>query len=274
MTSGPGIVRPLHTSSPDTAHTNSPAPLRRDYLLANDKRPSPVGAVATPHFDESRTREEFRVIKRNIMSRLGDAGEDQQRDPRTVLITSAGPSEGKTTVCLGLAMSFMFERDYRVFLIDADMRHRDLSRRMSLSDEPGLLDYLESDQLEVADVVYPTSVEDVFAVPAGRPRIDAPELISGCRMQKLLDRLLRPQDKHIVLIDSGSVLSCSETISLATHAGQVLFVIAKGQTSRRDVDQGLGILHRQAGPVDERRVGIVFNKTDQWQSPVRYSKHQ
>jgi MinD-like ATPase involved in chromosome partitioning or flagellar assembly len=161
-----------------------------------------------------------------------------------------------------------------VFLIDADMRTGDLSHRMRLSDEPGLLDYLENDQLDVADVIYPTSVDDVYAVPAGRPRIDAPELISGYRMQKLLGTLLRPNDKHIVLIDSGSVLSCSETISLAAHAGQVLFVIAKGQTCRADVDQGLGILHRQAGPVDEHRVGIVFNKTGLRQSAVRYSKHR
>lgn len=236
------------------------------------QRQKRIGAVTTPRFDESRTREEFRVIKRHIMSRLGDGREDPQRHSRTILITSAGPAEGKTTICLGLAMSFLFERDYRVFLIDADMRHGELSHRMDLSDELGLLDYLETDDLEVADVVYPTSVDEVYAIPAGKPRIDAPELISGHRMQKLLGTLLRPNDKHIVLIDSGSVLSCSETISLAMHAGQVLFVIAKGHTSRRDADQGLGILHRQAGPLDEGRVGIVFNKTDLRQSPVRYSK--
>jgi Mrp family chromosome partitioning ATPase len=243
----------------------------RDQREAPSKR---IGAVGTPRFDESRTREEFRVIKRSIMSRLSDVHQDQQRHPRTILITSAGPAEGKTTVCLGLAMSFMFDRDYRVFLIDADMRSGDLSHRIRLSEEAGLLDYLENDQLDVADVVYPTSVDDVYALPAGKPRIDAPELISGHRMQKLLSTLLRPSDKHIILIDSGSVLSCSETISLATHAGQILFVIAKGQTTRADVDQGLGILHRQAGPIDEQRVGIVFNKTDLGQSPVRYSKRR
>lgn len=231
-----------------------------------------IGAVHTPHFDESRTREEFRAVKRHMMSRIDAGPGEKGLDPRTILITSAGPREGKTTVTLGLAMSFMFERDCRVVLIDADMRSPELSRRMKLADELGLLDYLEDESLEVSDIVYPTSVNGVFAVPAGRPRITAPELIASERMTTLLNVLHSESEKRIVIIDSGSVLASSETVSLATHAGQILFVTSKGETKRADVDDGLGILHRQAGPIDETRVALVFNKTDTSQSPVRYSK--
>ena len=231
-----------------------------------------VGAVRTPHFDESRTREEFRVIKRHMLSRIQARSPEEGTDPRTILITSASPREGKTTVTLGLAMSFMFERDCQVILIDADMRSPELSRRMKLSDELGLLDFLEDDELSVSDIVYPTSVAGVYAVPAGRPRITAPELIASQRMRAMLDLMHQGPEQRIVIIDSGSVLSCSETISLASHAGQILFIAAKGQTKRVDLDEGLGILHRQAGPLDEHRVALVFNKTDQSQSPVRYSR--
>jgi Mrp family chromosome partitioning ATPase len=231
-----------------------------------------VGAVQTPHFDESRTREEFRVLKRHMVARMQSVPEGQALRPGTILITSASPGEGKTTVTLGLAMSFMFERDCRVVLIDADMRSPELSRRMRLADEPGLLDFLDDERLQIADIVYPTSVKGVYAVPAGRPRVSAPELIAGQRMRALLDTLHGGDESRIVIIDSGSVLSCSETISLASHAGQILFVVAKGQTKRIDIDEGLGILHREAGPLDESRVAIVFNKSDRSQSPVRYSK--
>ena len=231
-----------------------------------------VGAVRTPHFDESRTREEFRVIKRHMLSRIQAHRGDNDNDPRTILITSASPQEGKTTMTLGLAMSFMFERDCRVILIDADMRSPELSRRMKLADELGLLDYLENEELMLADILYPTSVQGVYAVPAGRPRINAPELIASERMRAMLERMHEGSEQRVVIIDSGSVLACSETISLATHAGQILFVTAKGQTKRVDIDEGLGILHRQAGPIDEGRVALVFNKTDQSQSPVRYSR--
>lgn len=230
-----------------------------------------VGSVHPPHFDESRTREEFRVIKRHMLSRIHAGASETGNDERTILITSASPKEGKTTVTLGLAMSFMFERNCTVVLIDADMRCPELSRRMKLSDELGMLDYLEDEELTVGDILYPTSVKGVFAVPSGRPRIDAPELITGPRMRAFLDQLLDSDPNLVVIMDSGSVLSCSETISLATHAGQILFVAAKGQTRRADLDEGLGILHRQAGPIDENRVALVFNKTDLSQSPVRYS---
>ncbi len=232
-----------------------------------------IGAVRTPHFDESHTREEFRAVKRHLMSRIqGDCVRKTPIDPRTILVTSASPRDGKTTVCLGLAMSFMFERDCRVVLIDTDMRNPDLSRRMMLDDELGLLDFLENEELEISDIVYPTSVRGIYAVPAGRPRITAPELIASERMRALLDAFHSGGEKRIVIMDSGSILSCSETIALAGHAGQILLVAAKGQTKRLDIDEGLGILHRQAGPVDESRVVVVFNKTDRSQSPVRYSR--
>lgn len=231
-----------------------------------------IGAVRTPHFDESRTREEFRVIKRHMIARIQARASTPGNNPRTILITSASPREGKTTVTLGVAMSFMFERDCRVILIDADMRSPELSRRMKLADELGLLDYLENDNLKLADILYPTSVKGVYAVPAGRPRITAPELLASDRMRDMLERMHEGPEQRIVIIDSGSVLSCSETISLASHAGQILFIAAKGQTKRVDLDEGLGILHRQAGPLDETRVALVFNKTDQSQSPVRYSR--
>jgi Mrp family chromosome partitioning ATPase len=232
-----------------------------------------IGSVGTPRFDESRTREEFRVIKRHLVTRIEAATPKPGRDPRTILITSASPQEGKTTVTLGLAMSFMFEQDVRVVLIDADMRSPELSRRMGLNGEAGLLDFLEDDRMEARDIVYPTSVKGIFAIPAGLPRITAPELIASARMNLLLDALFQGMgDSGFVIMDSGSVLSCSETISLATHAGQILFVATKGQSKRADVDEGLGRLHRQAGPVDETRVSMVFNKANRSQSAVRYSK--
>src|ERR1700743_2991280 len=103
-----------------------------------------VGSVATPHFDESRTREDFRVVKRHILSRIDGTPTEKGKDPRTILITSASPKQGMSAVTLRLSMSFSFERDYSVFLIDADMRSPELSRRMVLSGELGLLDFLEN----------------------------------------------------------------------------------------------------------------------------------
>ncbi len=231
-----------------------------------------IGVVRTPHFDESRTREEFRAIKRYLVARIDSEDASDAQNARNILVTSAAPGDGKTTMCLGIAMSFMFERDYQVAVIDADMRRADLSKRMGLADELGLLDYLENEELEVSDIVYPTSVKGIYAVPAGRPRISAPELIASARMRELLDIFHHSGEKRrVVLIDSGAVLSCSETIELAKRAGQIVFVAAKGQTKRADIDEGLGILHRQAGPIDGSKVAMVFNKTDKSQSPVRYS---
>jgi Mrp family chromosome partitioning ATPase len=230
-----------------------------------------VGKVETPHFDESRTREEFRALKRHLMTRFQSKTDSETTEPRTILLTSASPQEGKTTVTLGLAMSFMFERDWRVVLIDADMRSPELSRRSNLADELGLLDYLDDDTLEIKDVVYSTNVDGVLIVPAGKARINAPELITTGRMTQLLKAIHAENQRSIVLIDSGSILACSETVSLAHYAAHILFVVSKGQTKKSDINEGLKLLHRQAGGVNESRVALVLNRTDHSQSPVRYA---
>jgi Mrp family chromosome partitioning ATPase len=268
----PQLLPSLAATGAEAVQDSRPGPPQVQNLWTRTGELKRIGAVRTPHFDESRTREEFRVLKRHVVARIEAGALGGPNNPRTALVTSASPGEGKTTVTLGLAMSFMFERDCRVILIDADMRTRELSRRMKLSDQPGLLDYLEDDRLEVSDILYPTSVRGVYAVPSGQPRVTAPELIASGRMRRLLQTFHLGGEERILIMDSGSVLSCSETISLAGHAGQILFVAAMGQTRRSEIDEGLGILHREAGPIDEARVAMVFNKTDHSQSPVRYSR--
>ncbi len=256
----------ITVASNDVVH-DAGAPLT---ALIDGEAHTSVGKVATPHFDESRTREEFRALKRHLMTRFQKA-EGEASEPRTILLTSASPQEGKTTVTLGLAMSFMFERDWKVVLIDADMRSPELSRRSNLSEEMGLLDYLDNDALEIKDVVYATNVDGVSIVPAGKPRINAPELITTERMTELLKAIHAENERTIVLMDSGSILACSETVSLAHHAAHILFVVSKGQTKKSDINEGLKLLHRQAGGVDESRVALVLNRTDHSQSPVRYA---
>jgi Mrp family chromosome partitioning ATPase len=270
----PQLLPSLAATGSEEAEGSNRGPPMVQNLLTRAGELKRIGAVRTPKFDESRTREEFRVLKRHVMARIEAGVADGRYNPRTALVTSASPGEGKTTVTLGLAMSFMFERNCRVILIDADMRTRELSRRMKLSDQPGLLDYLEDERLEISDILYPTSVRGVYAVPSGQPRVAAPELIASGRMRRLLQTFHLGAEERILIIDSGSVLSCSETISLAGHAGQILFVTAMGQTRRSEIDEGLGILHREAGPIDETRVAMVFNKTDHSQSPVRYSRQR
>ncbi len=228
-----------------------------------------IGAMDAPSHDDARTREEFRVLKRHLIARIGAGGAGL--DARVILVTSASPGEGKTTVTLGLAMSFMFERDCRVVVIDADMRTSELTQRMKLSRNLGLLDYLDDEGLDLADVLYRTSTPGIYAVPTGQPRVTAPELLGSPRMGHFLHELRMRDEQRIVIMDSSSVLSCTETVALAGHAGQILFVTAKGQTRRQEVDEGIGILHREAGPLDETRIALVLNKADRGQSPVRYA---
>lgn len=264
---------PAQSGYGDEADHDGPPAAVEGRVWEHDDEDRRVGSVSTPHLDESPTREEFRVLKRHLIARIA-AQSGEQTDPHVILVTSASPREGKTTVTLGLAMSFIFERKRRVVLIDADLRRPELTTRMRLLGEPGLLDYLDDETLGLADVVYRTSVSGVFAVPAGGFRVCAPELLASERMSYFLRAIRAGDEDAIVIMDSNSVLACSETVALASHAGQILFVAAKGESRRREVDEGIGILHREVGPLDQRRIAIVFNKTDRSESPVRYARRR
>lgn len=255
------------------------APLARNEIAhAEENRVQPVRtreaegeriSIGGPRHEETGPREEFRVLKRHLIGGIGAGGGGLDR--RVILVTSASPGEGKTTVTLGLALSFMLERDCRVVLVDADARARGLTQRMKLDRKLGLLDYLDDDGADLAEVLYRTSTPGIDVVPIGQPRVTAPELLGSPRMEHFLHELRGGDGQPVAIIDSSSVLSCTETVAIAAHAGQILFVTARAQTRRQEVDEAIAVLHRAAGPLDDTRISLVLNKADRRQSLVRYA---
>src|SRR6516162_4014292 len=80
--------------------------------------------ITMPSSARSRTVEEFRLVKRNLMTQFsqGDSGPDQ-RSNRLIMVTSARPGEGKTFISLNLALAFASERDVKALLVDIDTQH-------------------------------------------------------------------------------------------------------------------------------------------------------
>ena len=197
-----------------------------------------------PGASRSRLMDEFRGLKRPM---LGNAvgGRAREAVPRgnLIMITSSLPGEGKTFVSLNLALSLAMQPDYRVLLVDADSTRRALTQRLGIGDgRRGLIDLLEDEHVDLADVELATNVERLSVLPAGATGELATELFSGREMSALLDRLAVAPVQRIVIFDAPPLLHAVEARVLAPQMGQVVLTVQAGCTPRGSVQQALGLL--------------------------------
>lgn len=232
-----------------------------------------IGHLAPVPTDAPYAREEFRLIKRRLLNNIRDGSKPQGRDPRVVIVTSACPGDGKTFIASNLAMSLAIDRGVGVTLIDGDVTSQGATRRFNLFHERGLLDALD-ESLPIIDVLQDTNLPNLDFVPAGAPRTDAAELLSGERMSTYIADVLARSDNQLVVLDSGGLLTGSIPVSLAAYAGQIIFVVASNETRRTLIEESLTLLDSTIGPLEDANLGIVLNKINPAQSAARYSTNR
>jgi len=192
--------------------------------------------------------------------------------PGLVLVTSAVPGEGKTTVCTNTAI-LLARLHRRVLLVDADLRRPSIHRAMRLSCNTGLGALLrKSDAFEEA-VIQRAEVPNLYILPAGPVMLpdDTELLVSG--FKDLVDRW-RDQFDHII-IDTPPVLPMTDAVRMSVEADSVILVIRSGQIARDTFLRAQDLLRR----VNARVAGFVLNGAELDSSDFRYyysyhSQHQ
>jgi succinoglycan biosynthesis transport protein ExoP len=167
--------------------------------------------------------EAIRGIHTNLM--LSDV--DQR--PRVVLVTSALPGEGKSTMAMSLAQ-MVARYGQRVIIIDGDLRRPAIHRLAGVSHKPGLIEWLLN-RNTLEEVVYSTGPGGIDVIPAGDQPQLPPNLLSSDRFRQLLRGLMERYD--MVILDSAPVLAVSDTRILATLAEKTLFVVRWASTSHK-----------------------------------------
>jgi protein-tyrosine kinase len=233
----------------------SPAPARRAHVAPEVARarhaPRTVTidldrlkarGYVTPDMPTSQIADEFRVIKRPIISNAAGRAGAKLKNGNLVMVTSSLPAEGKTFTALNLAMSVAMEYDNTVLLVDGDVAHPGLPRLIGVPEAPGLLDLLTNDRLDVADALVKTNVEKLTVLPAGSAHRRATELLASEQMVSLLSEIATRYHDRIVIFDSPPLLATTEARVLATHMGQIVMVVAAGSTSQNTLSQALATI--------------------------------
>jgi Mrp family chromosome partitioning ATPase len=146
--------------------------------------------IALPSSGFSRTVEEFRALKRHVLSNASRArSAADAASGRIILVTSARPGEGKTFTATNLALALAYEKDARVLLMDADAYRQSLMSYLGISADTGWLDVISEPSPLLDLVTLGTNVPGLWVLPAGRERGEIPEIMSSRHMKKLLDLL-------------------------------------------------------------------------------------
>lgn len=217
-------------------------PARRSRSVDIDLvRLAKLGYV-TPTASRSQLADEYRVIKRPLLTNaLGKSSARVERG-NLIMITSAMPGEGKTFTSVNLAMSIAMELDRHVLLVDADVARPAVLDRLALKQTKGLLDLLTDSKLQIADVMLRTNVERLSVLPAGTSDPRATELLASDSMNQLIDELANRYPDRILIFDAPPLLPSTESRVLATHMGQVVVVVDAEHTRSSAVKQALGTL--------------------------------
>jgi len=243
------VIPRIGTTKPKRTLAVAP---RNGSLATNHGSNGGSGEVLLTDIDKrSPMAEAYRHLRTSIL--LSTAG----RPPRTLLITSSVPSEGKTTTAVNTAIS-LAQTGARVLIIDADMRRPRLHSIFNLSHSSGLSSLLsrEADEDEVSLAIQQDERSGLFILPAGPVPPNPAELIGSDQMLRLVS-MVQSMFTYVV-IDSLSVAAFTDGVLIATMVEGVLLVIHSGKSSRKVVARARKLLEN----VGARIIGVVLNKVE------------
>jgi len=205
-----------------------------------------IGVLTQP---KSQFAEAFRSLRTSLL--LSSTG----HPPKFIVLTSATPSEGKTTAASNLA-AILAQRDTRVVLIDGDLRRPNIHHRFGMNGKIGLTTVLTGATTLEETVQTVPEIPNLDILPSGPIPPFPAEMLSSDAMVALLKRC--GELYSYVVIDSPPILSVTDGVILARMADAVILVVRHGKSSKHVVRRARDLLLRSGGPI----TGIVLNAVD------------
>lgn len=191
--------------------------------------------------------EQFKILRTNLLFPVSG------KPPRTILVTSAVPGEGKSFVSANLAVSIAQNIEEHVLLMDCDIRRPSQHRSFGFDDVPGLSEYL-SRRIPLSSLLLKTQVKKLSLLPAGTPPHNPSELLSSEPMSALVEEVKARYPDRYIIIDSPPPKFTAETAALARQVDGIVLVVNSGKTPRGLVEELVETLGK------EKILGIVMNR--------------
>jgi len=198
---------------------------------------------------QSLSSEMFKILRGNILFPASGS------PPKSVLITSALPGEGKSFVATNLAVSIAQNINEHVLLMDCDIRRPTVHKYLGLDETMGLSEYL-SDKIQLGRLFLKTNIKKLTILPAGIPPANPAELLSSREMTNLLQEVKERYSDRYTIIDSPPPQLTAETSAIARQVDGIIIVVKCGSTPRELVAELVETLGK------EKIIGCVMNWFD------------
>lgn len=225
------------------------------HLGSDEKRGEQKG-VSAGAWDERLTKvtgfsseiaESFRVLRSKILHPAGG-----KPVPRTIMVTSVLPQEGKSFVTANLGIALGKGVDQHSLLVDCDLRLPSLAKLLGVSNKEGLVDYLQKQQ-DLSLLIKKTSVDKLSILPSGHPPVNPSELLGSVRMHDMVDELSARYPDRFVIFDTPPLQVASESIVLSQVVDAVVLVVRHGVA-------GLPLVERVISDIGKHKIiGVIFN---------------
>jgi exopolysaccharide/PEP-CTERM locus tyrosine autokinase len=199
---------------------------------------------------DSADAETFKVLRGQILF------PKDRKVPKSMLVTSTFPAEGKTYVAANLAATLALSIDDYVMVIDSDLRRPRLHKMFGYSKVQGLHEYLVGSR-KIEELILKTGIDKLSILPAGKLPRNPTELLSSNMMIKFLEEVKERFHDRFLIIDAPPSSVTAESKFLAQHVDAIIYVVMANKTPRKDIEKAIDNLGR------DKVLGIVFNGYEQ-----------
>jgi len=228
--------------------------LQKQQILHLDFEALREASIVPPADLAPHLADEFRRIKRPLIANAFGKGVVPVEHGNLLMLCSAFSGEGKTFTAVNLAMSLALERERTVLLVDADVAKPHISRALGIDHQPGLMDLLMDESIDISDVLVQTDMPGLRILPAGQRHQYSTEFLASDKMQELMDELAGRYPNRMIIFDSPPLLQTSEAQVIASLVGQVVMVIHAGSTPQAAVEAALEQID------STKAINLILNK--------------
>lgn len=170
------------------------------------------------------------------------------------LVTSVVPGGGSSLIAANIAATFAFDEGKTALLIDGNVLTPSLARLFETDvDRAGLMDYLESEDMDVSTILCETGIARLRFIPSGKSRENSSEYFTSRKMQSMLKEVIARYPERYPIIDAPSIKDSADARILLDLCDQVVLVVPYGQCSEDDIKNA-------AQAVGGKLVGVVLNQ--------------
>jgi capsular exopolysaccharide synthesis family protein len=211
----------------------------------HNKPNSPVSLIS--FFDKKNTiSEQFRAVRSNINFSMVDT------ELSTLMVTSAGANEGKSTAASNLAVVFA-DTGKRVLLVDADLRKPTVGMTFNISNNNGLSDYLRNRGAKPQDYVHENMLRNLSVLTSGAIPPNPSEMLGSLRMEEVLNDLKKHYD--LIIFDCPPVATVTDAQIVGAIVDATVLVVRQRATKKADLE----LAKQRLDMANANIVGVVYN---------------